>query len=68
MFEIKNIKIPMYGTSLVDVGTISANKSNNKKNPEKIFIPRIIFDGDSGGNQNTTIVNIANITQGNMSK
>ena len=58
----------MYGTSLVEVGTKSANNSKRRKKAVKIFMPKMILDGVSGGNQNTTMVKIASNTHGNISK
>ena len=45
--------LPIIGISC-DCGTKSAKSNRSKKNPANIFIPSIIFDGDSGGSQNTT--------------
>jgi hypothetical protein len=38
---------------------MSARRSKSRKKAEKMFIPRIILEGFSGGSQKTTIVRIA---------
>ena len=48
------IKLPIIGISEDAEGTKSAKSNRSKKNATNIFIPRIIFAGVSGGNQNTT--------------
>ena len=59
--------MPKYGTSLVEVGTNSTNTSKRVTKPENMLMPNIIFDGDSGGNQNTVMVKKANRTHGKIS-
>jgi len=60
--------LPINGTSLVEVGTSSASRSKRRKNAVNMFMPRMILDGVSGGSQNTTMVRIANNTQGIINK
>jgi hypothetical protein len=47
-------------------GIDSASRSNKRKRPEKIDTVKIIFDGDSGGIQKTTIVAADKSKHGNI--
>jgi hypothetical protein len=61
--NIPRIDLPMTGTSFDASGTKSASNSKSTKNAENIFIPRIIFAGVSGGNQNITCQKISEYSQ-----